>query len=75
MSTRLRRYTNLPIFKLLAGSNLIARVSSKSSEKKAIDNIALDAGGYLTYLAPTRVNLNLTEERYPEIRFLSTREH
>ena len=43
--------------------------------KKAIDNIALDAGGYLTYLAPTRVNLNLTEERYPEIRFLSTREH
>ena len=43
--------------------------------KKAMNNIALDAGGYLTCLAPTRVNLNLTEERYPEIRFLSTREH
>ena len=43
--------------------------------KKAGDNLALDGGGYLTYLAPTRVNLNLMEERHPEIRFLSTREH
>ena len=44
-------------------------------KKKAGDNLALDGGGYLTYLAPTRVNLNLMEERHPEIRFLSTREH
>ena len=44
-------------------------------KKKAYENLALDGGGYLTYLAPTRVNLNLMKERWPEIRFLSTREH
>ena len=43
--------------------------------KKTLDNLALDSGGYLTYLAPTRVNLNLVEERWPDIRFSSTREH
>ena len=32
--------------------------------KKAGDNLALDGGGYLTYLAPNRVNLNLMEERH-----------
>ncbi|MGB5719658.1 MAG: hypothetical protein WBM34_03125, partial [Woeseiaceae bacterium] len=37
--------------------------------------LALDHGGRLVYIAPTRVNLNLTEERWPEIRFLKTREH
>lgn len=42
---------------------------------KAEQNLALDGGGHLTYLAPTRVNLNLTEERWPEIHFRSTREH
>ncbi len=44
-------------------------------KKKASDNLAIDGGGHLTYLAPTRVNLNLTEERYPEVVFRSTREH
>ena len=39
------------------------------------DNLALDGGGYLTYLASTRVNLQLTEERWPEITFSKTREH
>ncbi len=43
--------------------------------KKAHDNLALDGGGYLTYLAPTRVNLSLMEERWPEIEFRATREH
>ncbi len=42
---------------------------------KAHDNLALDHGGSLVYIAPTRVNLNLTEERWPEIAFLKTREH
>jgi len=27
------------------------------------------------YLGPTRVNLGLTEERWPEIQFLRTREN
>lgn len=43
--------------------------------KKAADNLSEDGGGHLTYLAPTRVNLSLMEERWPEIRFRATREH
>ena len=43
--------------------------------KKGYDNLALDGAGLLTYLAPTRVNLNLTEERWPDIEFRATREH
>jgi peptide chain release factor 3 len=42
---------------------------------KAHDNLALDHGDSLVYIAPTRVNLNLTEERWPEIAFRKTREH
>ncbi|MBT8092752.1 MAG: peptide chain release factor 3 [Gammaproteobacteria bacterium] len=44
-------------------------------EKKAQDNLALDHGDSLVYIAPTRVNLNLTEERWPDIAFRKTREH
>ncbi len=43
--------------------------------KKVSDNLALDSAGSLTYLAPTRVNLELTIERWPEIEFHATREH
>lgn len=42
---------------------------------KAHDNLALDGSGNLTYLAPTRVNLDLAMERAPDIRFHATREH
>lgn len=42
---------------------------------KATDNLAIDGGGHLTYLAPTRVNLSLMEERWPDIKFRATREH
>jgi peptide chain release factor 3 len=42
---------------------------------KAFDNLAMDGGGNLTYLAPTRVNLDLAIERWPEINFHATREH
>ncbi len=44
-------------------------------ERKAHDNLALDHGERLVYIAPTRVNLNLTEERWPSIEFRKTREH
>jgi peptide chain release factor 3 len=37
--------------------------------------LALDRAGNLTYLAPTLVNLQLTMERWPQIRFFATREH
>ncbi len=43
--------------------------------RKAADNLALDSGGELSYIAPTRVNLELTMERWPEIDFHATREH
>lgn len=42
---------------------------------KAELHLALDGGGHLAYLAPTRVNLSLTEERWPEVAFRATREH
>jgi len=41
---------------------------------KAYENLALDGDDQLVYLAPTRVNLGLTEERWPEIEFMATRE-
>jgi peptide chain release factor 3 len=41
---------------------------------KVYENLAADGDGQLVYLAPTRVNLTLTEERWPDIRFLATRE-
>lgn len=44
-------------------------------ERKNQDNLALDGGGLLTYLAPTRVNLSLAQERWPEVKFRATREH
>ncbi len=42
---------------------------------KAKTNLALDHAGDLAYIAPSRVNLQMTQERWPEIKFLSTREH
>ena len=44
-------------------------------EKKCHDNLALDGGDNLTYIAPTLVNLQLSQERYPDIQFRKTREH
>ncbi len=43
-------------------------------KRKAEANLAVDGAGHLTYLAPTRVNLSLMEERWPDIRFRATRE-
>ena len=56
-------------------------VSSEDTKKyeefkrKCSTNLALDGGDNLTYVAPTRVNLNLSMERYPEVKFFETREH
>jgi peptide chain release factor 3 len=44
-------------------------------KRKQSENLAIDGGGHLSYIAPTRVNLSLAKERFPDIRFLSTREH
>ena len=56
-------------------------VYSKDAKKleefrtKAYENLALDHSGALVYLAPTRVNLQLTLERWPDLDFRETREH
>ncbi len=38
-------------------------------------NLAVDGAGHLVYLAPTRVNLQLAQERSPAVEFMATREH
>jgi peptide chain release factor 3 len=38
------------------------------------NNLAKDGAGQLVYLAPSRVNMQLTIERWPDIRFAATRE-
>ncbi len=42
---------------------------------KGYDNLSVDHSGALVYLAPTRVNLSLTLERWPDLTFRETREH
>ncbi|WP_028081663.1 peptide chain release factor 3 [Solimonas soli] len=37
--------------------------------------LALDHYGQLVYLASSSVNLSMTRERFPDVRFLETREH
>jgi peptide chain release factor 3 len=39
------------------------------------EHLALDHSGALVYLAPSRVHLQLTAERWPQISFRETREH
>ena len=41
---------------------------------KAGVNLALDGAGDYVYLAPNRVNLQMTQERHPNLVFLETRE-
>jgi len=43
-------------------------------ENQLGNNLARDAADQLVYLAPTRVNLQLTQERWPDITFAQTRE-
>jgi len=50
-----------------------ARKLEEFREKNAT-NLGLDAAGGLVYLAPSRVNLQLAQERWPDVRFDATRE-
>ncbi|MFK7853002.1 MAG: peptide chain release factor 3 [Granulosicoccus sp.] len=43
--------------------------------KRKLDmNLSFDHADELVYLAPTRVNLQMSQERWPEVEFLATRE-
>ncbi|HSC80877.1 MAG TPA: peptide chain release factor 3 [Chitinolyticbacter sp.] len=44
-------------------------------EKQLENNLARDAADSLAYLATSRVNLELIQERWPKLRFHATREH
>lgn len=44
-------------------------------KNKTRTNLATDHHGDLVYIAPSRVNLQLTQERWPEVQFHATREH
>ena len=44
-------------------------------QKKVEPQLALDGGSQLTFLATSRANLELMQERWPDIQFLNTREH
>ena len=51
--------------------------SEKELEKfkvKAGSGLALDHAGELVYLAPSRVNLQMMEEKWPDVEFRNTRE-
>ncbi len=43
-------------------------------QRKARQNLALDAGGDLTYIAPNLANLSLAMERWPDVQFKNTKE-
>ncbi|MDH3981083.1 MAG: peptide chain release factor 3 [Gammaproteobacteria bacterium] len=43
--------------------------------EKAYENLGEDQSGALVYIAPTRVNLDLAIEKWPDIAFHATREH
>ncbi len=59
-----------------------ARWITSSNEKKLSDfrkrlssQLAVDSSNYLTLLATSRVNLELIQERWPELEFASMRDH
>jgi peptide chain release factor 3 len=51
------------------------RAKLEEFRARAQEHLALDHAGALVYLAPSRVNLQLTLERWPGITFRETREH
>src|SRR5699024_5082380 len=51
-----------------------AKMLEQFREKNAM-HLAVDASGALAYIAPTRVNLQLAQERWPDVKFATTREH
>lgn len=51
------------------------RVRFEQFKQKVGVNLALDHAEELVYIAPTRVNLQLAMEKWPEVQFHATREH
>lgn len=51
------------------------KILADFEKSSAGSNIAYDAAGNMAYLATSGVNLKLTQERWPQLTFHSTREH
>jgi peptide chain release factor 3 len=51
------------------------RVLADFEKSSAGNHIAYDAAGNMAYLATSGVNLKLTQERWPQVTFHTTREH
>jgi peptide chain release factor 3 len=47
----------------------------KEFRDRYLANLAEDASGSLVYFAPSRINLRLVQEKWPEVSFSATREH
>ncbi|MCB1735138.1 MAG: peptide chain release factor 3, partial [Gammaproteobacteria bacterium] len=61
----------------VATARWVSAKTDRDMEKfqdKNQQNLAVDHGGELVYLGSTRVNLQMAQERHPEIRFRATRE-
>ncbi|MFT4581773.1 MAG: peptide chain release factor 3 [Gammaproteobacteria bacterium] len=50
------------------------RAMLEKFRRQLADYVALDGGDFIAYMAPSMVNLQLTEERWPDISFHKTRE-
>ena len=50
------------------------RATEDEFRERTGQNLATDAAGRLAYIAPNRVNLELTAERWPKVHFRDTRE-
>ncbi len=63
---------NVVTARWIAGSD---EVKLAQFRERAYEHLALDHAGEVVYLAPSRVNLGLTIERWPDLAFRETREH
>ena len=52
-----------------------SEIKLEEFKRKNSNRIAVDGGGCITFLATSQASLQVTEERWPEIVFSSTREH
>jgi peptide chain release factor 3 len=50
------------------------RAQLEEFAKKLGNSVARDHAGELVYLAPSNVSLTLTQERWPKLKFFTTRE-